>query len=302
MKVFKKLFCVLCVILLGFTLESKILEKKYTTDLVIFSYDRPLQLQAYLESIDKYITNLNQTFVLYRASNDDFDQAYQTLKKDFSHVRFFRQDEDNPYVDFKPLFLYLTFEESKSTHILFGVDDIIVTDYIDLDECVTILEQTPDAYGFYLRLGKNITQCYTLSITNDFPLPDLKEIESRIYSWEFNGAPYDWEFWSSVDMTVFKKEDIRNCFYELNYGSPNGLERIWATWACPKKFGLCYEHSKIVNIPLNIVHENKKDRNMSFLTTEELLEEFTMGFKIDIEPLCRFNNKAPHMHYIPELI
>ena len=38
-------------------------------DLVIFSYNRPLQLYALLESITNYVTGLDKIMVIYRSSD-----------------------------------------------------------------------------------------------------------------------------------------------------------------------------------------------------------------------------------------
>ncbi len=295
------------------TLTSAFTKTNTKPDFVIFSYNRPLQLHAYLESIEKYVTGINNLSVIYRASDNSFDQAYNKLQKLFPDICFFKQNTQYPRKDFQKLFLEITFKNTRaqnnSEYVLFGVDDIIVTDFIDLTACVKILEET-DAYGFYLRLGKNITQCYTLSVFDDFELPKLtlikssaKSSEPKIFSWYFKDAPYDWGFLTSVDMTVLRKKDIKNIFYATQYSTPNKLEKQWSIGqSSNNKYGLCYEHSKIVNIPLNLVQENKTERNMQLFTPKELLEEFMFGFKLNIEPLFKFDNKAPHMHYIPEFI
>jgi len=45
---------------------------KANTDLIVFSYDRPLQLYALLESLESYVTGLAQISVIYRVSRDAF--------------------------------------------------------------------------------------------------------------------------------------------------------------------------------------------------------------------------------------
>ncbi len=54
-------------------------------DLLIFSYNRPLQLYALLESIEKHMTGTDQLFVLYRA-DPSFQAAYEKLKNRFPKV------------------------------------------------------------------------------------------------------------------------------------------------------------------------------------------------------------------------
>jgi hypothetical protein len=128
-------------------------------DLVIFSFNRPLQLYALLESLEKHCQGISETHVIYRASDDTFDCGYRLVMEDFNHVHYHKQGE-NPQQDFKPLTLHGAFE-SPSNYIIFAVDDIVVKESVDLTQCICALEKY-NAYGFYLRLGKNLTQCYTL--------------------------------------------------------------------------------------------------------------------------------------------
>ena len=59
---------------------------KPQTDLIVYSYDRPMQLYALLESIEKYITGLSDIFVILRTSSSDFEHAYGIVEKTFSKV------------------------------------------------------------------------------------------------------------------------------------------------------------------------------------------------------------------------
>src|SRR5271154_2417996 len=52
-------------------------------DLIIFSYDRPLQLYAFLESVQRYVTGIGQTSIIYRTSGQDFDAGYQIVQSTF---------------------------------------------------------------------------------------------------------------------------------------------------------------------------------------------------------------------------
>lgn len=58
------------------------------TDLIIFSYDRPMQLYALLESVEQYVTGAENICVVYRASDERFEQSYQSVKEDFDKVVF----------------------------------------------------------------------------------------------------------------------------------------------------------------------------------------------------------------------
>jgi hypothetical protein len=269
-------------------------------DLVIFSYNRPLQLYALLESIKNYCTGFNEIHVIYRTDAEQFDQGYKVVTHDFCNVQYHKQSS-NPQQDFKPLTLQAAFF-SPSAYIMFAVDDIVVKEKIDISECIDALEQC-SAYGFYLRLGKNLTNCYSYGSAAQ-PLPPLQEELPMIFSWHFNQGTFDWVYPHTVDMTLYRKKDIESYLRVYSYSSPNKLEDIWNLHARPiiAKKGLCYLTSKIVNVPLNRVQNDYNNRAMQQWTVLGLLEEFLGGKKIDITPLYAVHNTAAHMEYSPLFI
>lgn len=268
-------------------------ESSNKVDLIVFSYNRPMQLYALLESVDYYITGLEKIHVVCRVDNDQFRQAYQQVKSDFNDVIFHYQG-NNPHKDFKQITEALLLQPT-SNYVLFAVDDIIVKDYLDLQECTIALQQTK-AYGFYLRLGTNLTECYMLRCSQT--LPPLKLVKPTIYSWIIKEGLYDWGYSNTVDMTLYKKSDILQTIQSLFYWSPNSLESLWSRRSVEvnRRKGLCFEQSKIVNIPVNLVNKSL-NRYMEGLTAEELLVLFNRGLKIDIASLYKINNKGAHMDY-----
>jgi hypothetical protein len=73
-------------------------------DLVVFSYDRPMQLYAFLESTYMYLDNLGEIRVIYRASDERYEASYCIVKEDFPNV-FYMKQGNSPQDDFKPLTL-----------------------------------------------------------------------------------------------------------------------------------------------------------------------------------------------------
>jgi glycosyltransferase involved in cell wall biosynthesis len=270
---------------------------KEKVDILIFSCDRPLQLYGCLESIVRYMKGFETLSVLYRASNDRFASGYELLKNSFPQVHFCRQSS-NYKKDFKPLFLK-AISKFPSKYILFGVDDIIVKDATDLHQCIEWMEKT-GAYGFYLRFGKHISYCYQSGTPQSIPLSiPLKE---DIYAWKLDEAHYDWGFPNSLDMTLYRKEDLKEPFEKLNFKAPNSLEFCWARDYRPQgAVGLYFKNSKIVNIPFNVVSKTGNP-HMNYLTVDELLVKFEEGLKMDITPLHKILNASPHFEYFPEFV
>jgi glycosyltransferase involved in cell wall biosynthesis len=267
-------------------------------DILIFSFDRPMQLYACLESISRYMSGYENLTVLYRSSSEEFVAAYKKVQNAFPLVKFVAQSMNDAKHDFKPNVLKIAFD-SPSEYILFAVDDIVVKDFVDLKFCMDQMEKT-GAYGFYLRFGKHINFCYQ----SDKPqkLPPSQPLSSGVYAWDIQTAEGDFGFANSLDMTLFKKEPMKEFLKNLKYKTPNSLEYNLALKAAPKKaIGLYFERSKIVNIPMNIVGRTGNP-HMNYLTTEELLAKFNQGLKMDIEPLYKIENRSPHFDYIPGFV
>lgn len=257
-----------------------------------------MQLYALLESLELYVSGIDTTIVIYRSSNEKFEDAYNKVHQAFKDTAMIKQAE--PLKDFKPLTLN-AFNKSSNEFIMFAVDDLIVTDYFDVSKAIDLIEKT-GSYGFYYKMGKNLSHCYTWNCPQ--VLPTFNQLNQDVSSWQFCQGYADWAYPNTLDMTLYRKKDIQDNFKKMDYCSPNGLEACWAGCATNvlKCLGLCFENSKVVNIPLNIVQKHCKNRNMNHITTEQLLEIFESGQKIDIHALYKVKNTAVHMEYKPQFV
>jgi hypothetical protein len=289
MKIIRLLFVALCTVV---TIRADV------ADMVIFSYDRPLQLYALLESVEKHMRGVGEVVVVYRASGDQFKDAYALVGNYFPRVRLVAQGE-NPREDFKPLTIDAVFN-TPSRYVIFAVDDIIMTGDVDLSKCITLLEGI-GAYGFYLRLGGNLNYCYTMNQPQK--VPSLNWVTGDVLSWTFSRAEFDWAYPNTVDMTVYRKKDIEPFLRGLDYKGPNTLEGSWASSAgqIMHTYGLCFQNSKMVNLPLNRVQNEWYNKSMD-ISASELLKKFQEGFKFDIAPLFQIRNRSAHMEYEPTFV
>jgi len=266
--------------------------------IIVFSFDRPLQLYALLESVEKYLSNVADISVIYRTSNDIYSSAYQDVKNRFKYYNFLRQ-KIVPYNNFKELTIK-SVNEIKSDYLMFAVDDIVVTDFVDLGLCEKTLKFTK-AHSFYLRLGYNIIECYMQNIKT--PVPINKLVQENIYIYKFKDSKGDWYYPNSLDMAIYNKTDVINEISKLNFNSPNKLEGEWSLKTNLNKYGLFFKESKIVNIPLNLVNTDyRRNKNLNYFSTEDLLQKFQNGFKIDIKDLYKIQNKTTHIDFIPKFI
>jgi len=269
-----------------------------TSDLIVFSYDRPLQLYAFLESVEKYAENLGKVFVIYRASTPDFEESYEVVKEAFPNNQYLKQENEIARRVFKPMVLNTAFDSAVSSckYITFAVDDLVLKDTIDFRKSAFLLEKY-QAYAFFFRLGTNIDYCYMLDQVTGLPTPLLK-LDDDVYAWNFTKGKGDWAYPNNVDLTLYRKSDLFPLFQSMSFTFPNDFESNWHTKANLNQLGLCYETSKMVNLPLNIVSKYNTKCSNSY-TVEKLHELFKSGKKMNIETIHRLKNKAPHVDFDP---
>lgn len=277
---------------------SAILPSEKKADLIIFSYHRPLQLHAVISSVATYVRNVNQLFVLYRTDDEQYERAYQELKALFPHACFIRQGR-NPRADFKPLFLEC-FYGTDAEYLVFGVDDDMFKEQVDLAECIDAMEET-GAYGFYLRLGKNIAFQYGKP-RMPLAVPKSTMIKPSIYAFQFNNGAGDWRYPNSLDMALYKKSEIEKHLNELRYTSPNTLEGAWAGVADLNRCGLYFETSKQFTLPLNMVQKDGYSTHENSHSVAELFTKWQKGLMMDIGQFHEIKNDCPFMGYRPAFI
>jgi len=265
-------------------------------DFIIFSYNRPMQLFALLESSEKYIHGIDRIQVIYRA-DEAYKSSYDEVWRRFPGVIALRQSSA-PHIDFKPLLIEAFSRPVALPYVMFAVDDIIVKDFIDLKRAVEALLHT-HAWGFYLRMGKNITYSYTQNIP--LQVPKGRNLSPDYFKWRFSEGKSYWGFPNTVDMTIYRKKDIEPFVQTAHYTNPNTFEDAWWRRGTSKKHGLSFQESKVVNIPLNLVYLSPA-RHLNSYSAKDLLDKFKQGLKIDIGCYEKLQNNSAHFDQIPQFI
>lgn len=275
-----------------FLLLTQVVLSTSAVDLIVFSYNRPMQLYALLESCELYLTGRTSSTVIYRVSGQDYQSGYDLVRARFSEVNFVKQE--NPPHDFRGLVQKYAFELAQSNYIMFAVDDLFVKAPVDLQECVNLLERFR-AYTFSLRLSPDINYCYAMK--KHTPAPKIHLIAPNVYRYIFCDGQGDWAYPNSVDMHLFRKNDVYNNMFACNWNCPSLLEGSWAARADLKQAGLCFNESKAINIPLNLVQDLIPNHAMHSHQPAELLTRFMQGQKINLEPIAKFKNNSVHANF-----
>lgn len=243
---------------------------------LIFSLDRAQQLNLLLESIDKNAKNTFNVNVLYKYSNDEFKKGYDILINKFKKINWIKEQDFKPQV--------MNFLSEKHDLCCFFTDDDIIYNNVSEKDITQVMENE-DVFCFSLRLGKNISYCYTMNASN--VLKPEKEEQNIVY-WNWTKHYLDFGYPLSVDGHIFRTKDIKKMVRVVQATNPNTLEgNLQVFEYYPKELMAAYETSKLVNSPNNIVnktHPNRKGEKYMY-STKELNEKFLNKEKIDIDAL-----------------
>ena len=171
---------------------------------IVFTKNRPLQLDAYLESLYRYFpSELIKTYILYKA--ELFDEEYDQLFREYSDCVVIK--ESDFHSDF---FGILSRIDTK--YILFGIDDVVFFDSVDfeiIDE--TFREHSKDIFGFTLRFDPDAEY---LKNGND-TIMDIIVADQTVYrlNWKNGQTPhsrYPFELCCTIYPTVLVRKVIKN--------------------------------------------------------------------------------------------
>ena len=256
---------------------------------VVFSKDRPLQLDGTLRSFFARCQDANQCQlkVLYLASAD-CQPLYDRLVRDYPAVEFVAEK------NFRNDLLTLL---SSSEHVLFVVDDNLFIRNFTLAEVVEGLRQCPAAVGFSLRLGRNTTVCYPLKKTQ--ALPAFVPVGLQILRYDWTKADGDFNYPLEVSSSVYRTADLMPLLQEIPFKNPNTLEgelaaRVSGLVSRPQL--LCFEQSRAFCNPVNVVQRICQNRagELAEHSPERLAQQFRAGLRLDVEAYRNFTPTGCH--------
>jgi hypothetical protein len=282
---------------------------------VIFSKDRPLQLQATLASFALQCQEAVRTpiAVLYCASSDDFAAGYAQLREEFlGRLAITWVEERDFKKDLVGLLqgglspsrrqrllqrLLLAPREPSHDNLLFLVDDNIFVRSFSLEAICQALQQEPQVIGFSLRVGRNTTRCYSMDIPQ--PLPDFRAATHGL-RFRWMGQVGDFGYPLEVSSSVYRSADLIGMLRSLPYTNPNRLEQVLSAsarlFSVTKPDLLCFEQSVAFCVPINKVQTilNNRAGELAAHSAEELNRCFLNGLRVDVAALDSFVPIAAH--------
>ncbi|WP_375448111.1 hypothetical protein [uncultured Fibrella sp.] len=212
--------------------------------LLIFSYNRALQLQTLLSSLLAYlqVDAPYSIHVLYAADNDDYQAGYEQVVRAYPQIQFHRERRQHkwawPLVTryWKNLYRYLTHSSLRRTTnfkslteqiiansphegVLFLTDDSLFTRPVLIDRVRlnTVLGDSLHRYTLSLRHGLSLR-----------PLPiNIEADKTGGHVWRIEPNLVDLGHWTwrfSVDGHLYTRQALLPVLRRLNYANPNSLE------------------------------------------------------------------------------
>ena len=289
---------------------------------IVFTKNRPLQLEAYLESLYRYFPReLIQTYIIYK--RELFEEEYQQLFSKYADCIVIKEN------DFHGDFLKLL-SQINTKFILFGVDDVVYFDSVDFEIIDESFNRFPkDIFGFSLRFGKEILE-------DDDVIADVEVAGHKVHrvDWKQGQTPnsrYPFELCATVYKTELVKKiiagtmnsnplakrlfcpssafmramnkvvSVRSTLKRFGYFfSPNTLESWNCRWAQNHSEQMPdYLYFKKIcasAIQVNIVNTLTKydfDSAAEY-TVEALNERYKSGYRLDIDFVARNKPAATH--------
>lgn len=249
---------------------------------IVFSKDRPLQLQGYLESL-LHFTKVDQSLitVLYKYTSKI---DYQRLIKEFPQVRWIKEG-----LFFDDL---LNAVDKSNEYIMFGCDDVVFKDHIDFPFALSLLKSDENVFGFSTRLGENI-----------HPLPtEIQKFDTHLqWDWKSTNAP-NWNYPWELDATIYRKTDIINIIskFDIQAINPNFFEGEVSK--CPEKYIdrkelACFRKGKCIVLTINRVQDDFLNDYDSTIAgdIETLYNLYQDDVKIDFISISKTKNHSIHV-------
>lgn len=265
-------------------------------NIIIFSFNRPCQLELLLRSMKMHWNDFdNQEIkVIYTYSNDSFEAGYNKLKNECKgNIEFVKQ------VTFRQNVINCI--DTSKELVIFGTDDDVFIRDFDL-QCkeVDFFKQRPEIITLSLRLGKNISYCYTQNRFISRPLL-IKGADYNLWNWT-EGEEGDWTYPFSLDFNLYETDFILPYIKKFEFRSPNTLEGFFARIMPYARYLMMgFDEPKIVNLPINRVQMDNKNRH-GRIPAEFLNYKYLDGYVIDYSKLEIFNGNSCHIESKVEFI
>jgi hypothetical protein len=279
---------------------------------IVFTKNRPMQLEAYLQSLYKYFPDeLIQTYIIYKV--ELFADEYKSLFHRYPNCIVI--EEGDFHSD-----CVKVISEADTKYILFGIDDVVFFDSVDINLIDQIFnERKEDIFGFTLRFGRESPE-NSKDVISEVEIDNQKvynlnwkngQTAHSRYPFELCCTIYTTELVKRIISSVMNNNAVIKRFFCPDSFLIKGLQGTKLARKLLKSFGYffspntleswncrwCQEHveelpnftyfQKLCAAPIQVNMVNTSTKNTFDGTTEHTVEalndRYRQGYKLDID-------------------
>ena len=277
--------------------------------IVIFSCNRAMQLDALLESVKKYLLLQDYEIgVLYNTSDNKYQLGYDILIEKYKDISFYKEcsqlfttysfAELTNLFNIKLLYLcsHLRREKTNFRHLLLKVlrksrtpftmfltDDSVFIRPTKLElKDLDWINESPSERQLSLRHGEEVIGERNIRFTDTG------------FEWSF--TDYDnndhWGYRFSLDAHIYSRITLTSLLKKASFSNPNTLESSVLLHSCHKKMfskGRCFRRMGILSYPINIVQTTFSNKALN--AKPSLLNDYYIeGYRLDYPVLKDFSS------------
>jgi len=248
-------------------------------NVIVFSKDRPAQLDLLLRSMKKHVGDRVSPHVIYKTQ-----YSYHRVMKDHK--------EYAEFIEQKEMYLFketvIRAVKSSGDLVMFLCDDDVFIRGFDPDHyLVKGLKTDMSIATLSLRLGKKLSYCYAYN--GAMPRPMF-----RGNTWKWKGRPGDYGYPMSLDGHIFRTYELLDLLEVLNFSDPNTLEGAMAQRPLNCPLMMSFDEPRLVGVPWNIVSETSRNRYLKTETAKSMAAKYERGFRISYKPFKNLKPKSCH--------
>lgn len=233
-------------------------------EVVIFSRNGALQLEALLSSQERFVRVSHRRTAIFRADDDAHRAAYEELSEAWPEVRWIREG------DFRADVLSW-FEAADPSSVLMLLSDDMV--FIrPFEEARLKALEAPEVLGVSLRLAPHIRQ----HRSGGRPIVPPKLTEGR-WAWR-RAVDEAWGRPMSLRGHIFRLHDVHELCRERAFNDPHTLERALSLAPPRRPWMICAPHAVAVKVERASADPDGPSASVSN-------SRFLAGFGLDTEPL-----------------
>lgn len=269
-------------------------------DVIIYTKDRPAQLDLLLRSIKDKFKNVGGIGILWDYSTESFKEGYNKVIDKEYDLPIFYIKQTNFEEDTETMI-----SEMSSPYFLGLCDDDVFIKEMDCSKIVNKLYEE-NVSSISIKHGLDIICSYPDDRT-ELPYPNFIEKESFL-KWEWRKYPIysTWGYPTCINSYIYLKDYFLDLISNFHFNFPPNLEGGLNTNKEKfKKYIVSFKELKLMNLPINRIQTyslcNPFSKKYSY-PIEELNKKFLEGYVISTENIynMKVNKSNDEVEFIYE--